>query len=137
MAVPVRGSGAVRAAECARGGRRDPRGAVDGGSRPRVSAQAERATRAARRARGHLGAPLPRGRTAAHDAAPLARSSGVDARRRPPAHRAMGGSVSPVATTSRGVRPALRRLAHYVRHSRRYYAVWMVVTLGYVAGFVA
>ena len=50
--------------------------------------------RAARRARGHLDAPVPRGRAAAHDAAPLARGGGLDARRRSPAHRAVGGPVS-------------------------------------------
>jgi len=41
------------------------------------------------------------------------------------------------AAPARSIRPALRRLAHYVRHSGRYYTVWVVVTLGYVAGFVA
>ncbi len=35
------------------------------------------------------------------------------------------------------IRPALRRLAGYVRHSGRFYAVWVLVTFGYVAGFVA
>jgi ATP-binding cassette, subfamily B, multidrug efflux pump len=35
------------------------------------------------------------------------------------------------------VRAALRRLARYVGHNRRHYAVWTVVTLGYVAGFVS
>jgi ATP-binding cassette subfamily B multidrug efflux pump len=50
----------------------------------------------------------------------------------------MGGPVSAAAATpARSVRPALRRLAGYVRHSSRYYAVWVLVTLGYVAGFVA
>jgi ABC-type multidrug transport system fused ATPase/permease subunit len=41
------------------------------------------------------------------------------------------------APAPRSLRPALRRLAGYVRHSSRYYAVWVLVTLGYVAGFVA
>jgi len=36
-----------------------------------------------------------------------------------------------------GARSALRRLAGYVNRNRGYYAVWVVVTLGYVAGFVA
>jgi ATP-binding cassette, subfamily B, multidrug efflux pump len=50
----------------------------------------------------------------------------------------MGRPVSAAGTTTRrSLRPALRRLAGYVRHSGRYYAVWMLVTLGYVAGFVA
>src|SRR5439155_3822985 len=106
--------------------------------RPRVPAQATRAPRAARCARGHVGAPLPRGRSAAHDAAQLGRRRGLVARRRPPAHRTMGGPVSAAAAMpARSVRPALRRLAGYVRHSSRYYAVWVLVTLGYVAGFVA
>jgi len=36
-----------------------------------------------------------------------------------------------------GARSALRRLARYVGRNRGYYGVWLVVTLGYVAGFVA
>src|SRR5262249_30181882 len=33
--------------------------------------------------------------------------------------------------------PALRRLSRYVRHNKGYYAGWMIVTLAYVACFVA
>ncbi|MEM7409006.1 MAG: ABC transporter ATP-binding protein [Myxococcota bacterium] len=36
-----------------------------------------------------------------------------------------------------GARSALRRLAGYVGRNRGHYALWSVVTLGYVAGFVA
>jgi ATP-binding cassette, subfamily B, multidrug efflux pump len=51
----------------------------------------------------------------------------------------MGASVSEGSSpgTPRSIGPALRRLAGYVRHSSRHYAIWVVVTLGYVAGFVA
>jgi len=45
--------------------------------------------------------------------------------------------LAAVSSYSGGGRSALRRLAGYVRRNRRYYAVWVVVTLGYVAGFVA
>jgi ATP-binding cassette, subfamily B, multidrug efflux pump len=48
----------------------------------------------------------------------------------------VGGPVS-AQSTARSIRPALCRLAGYMRHSQRTYAVWVVVTLGYVAGFVA
>jgi ATP-binding cassette subfamily B protein len=40
-------------------------------------------------------------------------------------------------TTRRGLRRSLGRLAGYVRHNARLYSIWVVVTLGYVAGFVA
>ncbi len=46
-------------------------------------------------------------------------------------------SPMPAAKTGGGARSAMRRLAHYVNRNRGYYAVWMLVTLGYVAGFVA
>jgi ATP-binding cassette, subfamily B, multidrug efflux pump len=45
-------------------------------------------------------------------------------------------AVAPAAA-ARSIWPALRRLSGYVRHSSRYYAVWVLVTFGYVAGFVA
>ncbi|MCP4027040.1 MAG: hypothetical protein GY736_12160, partial [Sphingomonas sp.] len=35
------------------------------------------------------------------------------------------------------VRHALRRLSVYVLRNQRYYAIWAVTTLGYVATFVA
>ena len=54
----------------------------------------------------------------------------------------MGGPVSAAPAPARPPGPAARgrRCAGsrcYVRHNRRYYAVWVVVTFGYVAGFVA
>ncbi len=56
----------------------------------------------------------------------------------------MGGAVTAevasaarVARSPSGARSALRRLARYVGRNRGYYAVWVLVTLGYVAGFVA
>ena len=65
-------------------------------------------------------------------------------RRRGRSASTAGASHSGRAGERRGARrgdaqrvAALRRLARYVRHNRRYYAVWVVVTLGYVAGFVA
>ena len=41
------------------------------------------------------------------------------------------------AASRGGVRSALRRLAGYIGRNRGHYALWMLVTLGYVAGFVA
>jgi ATP-binding cassette subfamily B protein len=53
----------------------------------------------------------------------------------------VGASVSAAAAAptsgSRSAWPALRRLGAYVRRSRRYYLVWMLVTFAYVACFVA
>jgi ATP-binding cassette subfamily B protein len=56
----------------------------------------------------------------------------------------MGGAVTSgapdpaaVSAYAGGGRSALRRLAGYIRRNSGYYAVWVVVTLGYVAGFVA
>ena len=46
-------------------------------------------------------------------------------------------SAAALPSASRSAWPALRRLAGYVRHNTRYYAVWVLVTFGYVAGFVA
>jgi ATP-binding cassette subfamily B protein len=44
------------------------------------------------------------------------------------------GALGPATS---GARSALRRLVGYVNRNRGYYGIWMVVTLGYVAGFVA
>ena len=46
-------------------------------------------------------------------------------------------ATAAAAGSGSGVRSALRRLAGYVGRNRGHYAVWVVVTLGYVAGFVA
>src|SRR5262249_20245690 len=75
----------------------------------------------------------------AHHAAQLARDGRVDAARRSPPDCTLGGPVSEAASlrASRSTWPALRRLSGYVRHNTRLYAVWVLVTFGYVAGFVA
>ena len=45
--------------------------------------------------------------------------------------------VTEAPAPASGVRSALRRLFSYIRRHPLYYTVWAVVTLAYVAGYVA
>jgi ATP-binding cassette subfamily B multidrug efflux pump len=51
----------------------------------------------------------------------------------------MSAAIAPaeLVGSASGARSALRRLAGYIGRNRGYYAIWVVITLGYVAGFVA
>ena len=139
VAASVRRPGAVRAAPHARGDRRHPRGARDGGSRPRAAHEA--------RAAASRCSPRPRSprRAATARAGRCARCCATGSRRRPgrsastagASRSGRAGERAPPPRRPRGsrsARPALRRLARLrAAQPPLLRGRGCVVTLGYVA----